>query len=62
MSDDCQEYEYNYPDSFYSAASEPEGTFLRKDKKRRKMKSKMKRRSGIRFDEVFERKQKESSM
>jgi len=56
------EYEYNYPDSFYSAASEPEGTFLRKDKKRRKMKSKMKRRSGIRFDEVLERKQKESSI
>jgi len=56
------EYDYNYPDSFYSAASEPEGTFLRKDKKRRKMKSKMKRRSGIRFDEVLERKQKESSI
>jgi len=43
------EYEYSYPDSFYSAASEPAGSFVRKKKKtigERRSLANMKRRNG----------------
>ena len=61
-----QEYEYSYPDSFYSAASEPQGSFVRKNKKNKggkeRKKADMKRRTGVRFDEVLARKHREPGM
>jgi len=59
---DVSEYEYNYPDSFYGAASDQKGSFVRKSKKKKGEKSQMKRRTGIRFDEVLARKHKESGI
>jgi len=58
---DVSEYEYNYPDSFYGAASDQKGSFVRKNKKKGE-KTKMSRRTGLRFDEVLARQHKESGI